>query len=152
MDIVLTLHNILRWLVLLTGLLAVIGAIGGLSGRKPYTARDSRMNLFFMISCDIQLLLGLVLFMTNGWWARIRDSGMGTVMKDSYNRFFTVEHAMIMIIAWILVHIGRSSVKKAATDTARHRKVLLFSGIALLLILISIPWPFREIVGRPWFR
>lgn len=151
MTTVLTIHSILRWLVLLFGFLAVLGAIGGLSGRRPYTARDNKMNLFFMICCDIQLLVGIILFVSNGWWEKIK-AGMGDVMKDPVNRFFTVEHALIMIIAWILVHVGRSSVKKATLDSAKHRKVLIFSGIALLLILISIPWPFRELVGRPWFR
>ncbi|RYF89731.1 MAG: hypothetical protein EOO00_09690 [Chitinophagaceae bacterium] len=151
MSTVLTIHSILRWLVLLFGILAVLGAIGGLSGRKPYTMRDNKMNLFFMICCDIQLLIGIILIVANGWWDKLKG-GMGEVMKDSYNRFFTIEHALIMIIAWILVHVGRSAVKKATLDSAKHRKVLIFSGIALLLILISIPWPFRELVGRPWFR
>jgi hypothetical protein len=151
MSTVLTIHSILRWLVLLFGILAVLGAIGGLSGRKPYTARDNKMNLFFMICCDIQLLIGIILIVANGWWDKLKG-GMGEVMKDPYNRFFTVEHALMMIIAWIMVHVGRSAVKKATLDSAKHRKVLIFSGIALLLILISIPWPFRELVGRPWFR
>ncbi|RYG40693.1 MAG: hypothetical protein EOO01_26770 [Chitinophagaceae bacterium] len=104
-----------------------------------------------MICCDIQLLIGIILVVANGWWDKLKG-GMGEVMKDPYNRFFTVEHALMMIIAWIMVHVGRSAVKKATLDSAKHRKVLIFSGIALLLILISIPWPFRELVGRPWFR
>jgi hypothetical protein len=57
-----------------------------------------------------------------------------------------------MIIAWILVHIGRASVKRADTDAAKHKRMLIFFGIALLLILVSIPWPFREIIGKPYFR
>jgi len=77
---------------------------------------------------------------------------MGPLMKNNYDRFFVVEHAFMMIIAWILVHIGRSAVKKAATDRAKHKKMLIFYGIALLLILISIPWPFRVEVARPLFR
>jgi hypothetical protein len=58
----------------------------------------------------------------------------------------------MMIIAWILVHAGRVSVKKATTSPAKFKKSLLFFGIALLLILIAIPWPFREAITRPWFR
>ena len=119
--------------------------------RRRYSGADNKSNLFFMISCDIQLLLGLVLFFSNGWFDKIK-AGMGEVMKNGHDRFFTVEHALIMIIAWILVHVGRSSVKRAATDKAKHTKMLIFFGLALILILISIPWPFREMIGRPYYR
>jgi len=57
-----------------------------------------------------------------------------------------------MIIAWILVHVGRVLVKKAFTSKAKYKKSLIFFGIALLLILIATPWPFRDAVARPWFR
>ncbi len=77
---------------------------------------------------------------------------MGAAMKNASVRFFTVEHALMMIIAWLLVHIGRSSVKRADTDAAKHRRMLLYFGIALLLILAAIPWPFRTEIARPLFR
>ena len=150
MSAVILLHSILRWFVLIFGIWAVIRAFSGVTGRKSYNATDRRANLFFMISCDIQLLLGLLLFFVNGWSQRF-SGGMGEVMRDPVSRFFTVEHSLPMLIAIILVHIGISSVKKLSSDTSKHKKVLIFSGIALLLIIISIPWPFRE-VARPWFH
>jgi hypothetical protein len=73
-------------------------------------------------------------------------------MKDPYNRFFTMEHLSLMLIAWLLVHLGRVSVKRATTDIAKHKKMLLFFGVALVLILISIPWPFRQLIGKPLFH
>jgi hypothetical protein len=73
-------------------------------------------------------------------------------MKDAYNRFFSLEHGLLMIIALILVHVGRVSVKKAATPAAKHKRTLLFFGIAIVLILAAIPWPFRETIARPLLR
>lgn len=104
-----------------------------------------------MIFCDIQLLVGLILFFTNNWFEQMK-SGMGNVMKNDYSRFFTIEHSGMMILAWILVHIGRASVKRAETPRAKHKKMLIYFGLALLIILISIPWPFRAEIGRPLFR
>lgn len=148
---VLVLHNILRWAVLLFGLLTVLNAFSGVIKKRPYTESDNKSNLFFMISCDIQLLLGLILYFTNGWFDRLKD--LGNNMKDPYARFFTMEHMSMMLLAWILVHVGRSAVKKAGTDVAKHKKMLLFFGIAFLLIIASIPWPFRQVLGdNPWFR
>ena len=58
----------------------------------------------------------------------------------------------MMVIAWLLVHVGRSMVKRADTDTKKHRKSLLFFGLAIVLILAMIPWPFRQMgIAREWF-
>ncbi|MEO6490153.1 MAG: hypothetical protein ABIO04_09460 [Ferruginibacter sp.] len=151
MQTVLILHNIFRWAILLFGFWTVVNAISGISTKRVYTENDNRSNLLFMITCDIQLLLGLVLFFMNNWFDKVK-SDMGSVMKNPTDRFFTVEHALIMIIAWILVHVGRSSVKRAVTNTSKHKKMLVFFGLAFLLILASIPWPFRSEISRPWFR
>lgn len=151
MQIVLILHNLLRWAVLLFGLWTVINAISGLSSRRRYSANDNRSNLFFMITCDVQLLIGLVLFFGNNWLDKFKG-GMGAVMKDRIDRFFTVEHAGMMILAWVMVHIGRSLVKRAYSDRAKHKKMLIWFGLALLIILASIPWPFREEIARPFLR
>ncbi len=151
MQVVLILHNILRWGVVFFGVWTVLNALTGLIGKRNYSSADNVSNLLFMIFCDIQLLVGLILFFTNSWFDKVK-SGMGAVMKNSYDRFFTVEHAGMMILAWILVHIGRASVKKAPTSSAKHKKMLIFFGLGLLIILISIPWPFRQEVARPLLR
>lgn len=151
MQTILVIHNIMRWAILLFGLWTLLNAITGIMSKRAYTANDNRSNLFFMISCDIQLLLGLALYFSNSWFDKLK-TGMGPVMKNSYDRFFTVEHTTMMILAWILVHVGRTSVKRASTDAAKHKKMLLFFGLALLLILAAIPWPFRTEIARPLFR
>ncbi len=141
----------MRWAVLLFGLWTVLNAVTGVMSNRAFSASDNRSNLFFMICCDIQLLLGLSLYFSNSWFDKVKE-GMGAVMKNGYDRFFAVEHATLMLLAWILVHVGRTSVKKAATDASKHKKMLLFFGLALLLILVSIPWPFRETIARPMYR
>jgi len=149
MQIVLVLHNILRWAVLLFGLWTVFSAMSGIAGKRYYTAADGKANFFFMLSCDIQFLLGIILYFTNSWFDTLKAPG---TMKNAYNRFFSLEHGLLMIIALILVHVGRVSVKKATTPAAKHKRTLLFFGLAIVLILAAIPWPFREAITRPLFR
>ncbi len=151
MQTVLVLHNLLRWLVLLFGLWTLINAITGLSAKRAYTTSDNRSNLLFMIFCDIQLLLGLILYFNNQWFGKLTDN-MKAAMQDAATRFFSLEHGLMMIIAWVLVHIGRSAVKRATTDRSKHKKMLIFFGLALFLILASIPWSFRQEIARPLFR
>ena len=150
MQAITILHSLLRWAVLLFGVWTLLNALTGVFTKRNYSASDNRSNLFFMISCDIQLLLGLILYFTNGWFDRLKH--LGDNMKDPYSRFFTMEHMSMMLLAWILVHIGRSSVKKAPTDAAKHKRMLIFFGLAIVLILASIPWPGREAIGRPLMR
>jgi hypothetical protein len=142
MNYTLVIHNILRWAVLLFGVWAVITALGAVISKRDYKNSDNKSSLFFMISCDIQLLLGLILYFTGMWFEKVK-TGMGAVMKDPAERFFAVEHALMMIIAWLLVHIGRSMVKRADTDVQKHKRTLVYFGIALIIILVMIPWPFR---------
>ena len=150
MQILLVLHDLIRWLVLLFAFWTVISAISGLAAKRNYTSADGRSNFFFMLSMDIQLLIGLILYFSGQWFERLKN--LGDNMKEPMLRFFTMEHGLIMIIAWVLVHAGRISVKKAVTPEAKFKKTLLYFGIALLIILLAIPWPFREAVARPWFR
>ncbi|MGN6801375.1 MAG: hypothetical protein ACTHJN_05690, partial [Ginsengibacter sp.] len=142
--------NLFRWLILFFGFWTLLSAISGLVSSRVYSPADGKANLFFMICMDIQLLLGLALYFMNGWYTGLGN--MGESMKEPMVRFFTVEHSIMMIIAWILVHVGRVAVKKSFNSSGKFKKSLIFFGISLLLILIAIPWPFREAVSRPWFR
>lgn len=145
----LILHSWLRWLVILLGLWAWISAFRHLVGDKQYLQVHRRSGLLFMISCDVQLLVGLLLYFVDGWASRWQT--IAQTMGDATARFFTVEHEVMMIIAWILVHVGWSQVKKSSDASRKLSRSVIFFGIALLLILLAIPWPFRE-VARPWLR
>jgi hypothetical protein len=143
-------HSILRWAIVLAGLWAVIRSLKGVTGKTAFTAADSKAGLFFMICCDLQMLAGLILLFFVSPLAKAGLSDMGAAMKDPVLRFFTVEHETMAIVAIALVHIGKSKIKKAATDAQKHKLGLIFFGLALILILALIPWPFREALGKGW--
>ena len=150
MQVLLVLHNLLRWLILLFGIWTVLSAFIGLFSKKEFTSGDNRSNFFFMLSMDIQLLIGLALYFSGVWFDRLKH--LSENMKDANLRFFTMEHEVFMILAWILVHVGRVFVKKANTSRAKFTRSLIFFGITLVLILFATPWPFKEAVARPLFR
>lgn len=148
---ILILHSWLRWLILIAALWTVIRAIGGMAGHKRYTKADNRSSLFFQIFMDLQLLVGILTYLLRGWTQRWSDPA--ALMSNSAARFLAMEHVVLMVIAFVLVHVGRKSVKKANIDRKKHSRALLFFGLALLLILAAIPWPFRADLGfHPWFR
>jgi hypothetical protein len=151
MTYVLYAHNILRWGVLLFGLWTVLNALTGVLAKRRYNNNDNRSNLLFMVFCDIQLLIGLVLYFNGAWFTMIKTDAK-EVMKDSAMRFFAVEHILMMVIAWLLVHVGRSMVKRCNNDAKKHKKMLVYFGLAFIIILAMIPWPFRSPgIGRALF-
>jgi len=150
MDYLLPIHSILRWAVVLFGLWTLLNALSGVFTKRAFTPGDNRTSFFFTLSCDIQLLLGLILYFNNSWFNILKS---GQAMANGTNKFFAMEHAASMIIAWILVHVGRSVVRRGTTDAQKHKRALIFFGIAILLILAMIPWPFRNPeIARQWFR
>jgi hypothetical protein len=152
MNYFLPLHNILRWAVLLFALWTLFSALSGVISKRNYTSADNKGSLFFMISCDIQLLVGLILYF-NGVWFESLKADPKAIMGNAGTRFFAMEHAVMMIIAWLLVHVGRSMVKRTGIDAQKHKRGLIYFGIAILIILAMVPWPFRDIaIARPWFR
>jgi hypothetical protein len=140
-DLLLFAHSWLRWLVLLAVLMAVARAAGGVSSRRPWTPVDDRAGMWLTASLDLQMLIGIVLY---GFLSPVTKSAfvdMAAAMRAAPIRFFVVEHPVGMIVAIALAHIGRVRVRKAATSEAKHKTALIFFGLALVVLLLSIPWP-----------
>ena len=136
-------HSGLRWVALVLLIAAVVTAIGKWQGRSGYTDGNRKLYLFTLIAVHTQLLLGIVLLL-------ISPKVNFSMLSEKLYRFYSVEHTTGMLIAIILVTIGYSRSKRVLDAIAKQRLVAIFYGIGLLLILFSIPWPFRNL-GAGWF-
>lgn len=139
-NIFLTLHNLLRWLVLIAGVLAAIKAIIGWMQSQPWRSSDRQLALLFTISLDIQVLLGLVLYFVLSPITTNNFSNFGEAMGNADIRFFLVEHIVVMLLAVALAHIGSSRARKAEPDRNKHRNAAIFFTLALIAILAGTPW------------
>ena len=100
-----------------------------------------------MIAAHTTLLIGVYQWIVGAAGLHsIQEYGFGEVMKNSTSRFFAVEHFAGMLIGIILITIARGKAK-----IQNFKAALWLYLIALIIILVSIPWPFREGIGRPWF-
>jgi hypothetical protein len=142
------LHSILRWVVLLLLLVAIFNSL--VAGNRPFIRTDARTGSIMVGFADLMLLIGLVLWYFQPYGFQIfKNSGFSEVMRgDPTIRFFAFEHPVGMLIAIIFLHIGKAQGRKAISDKAKHKRTLLFYLIALLIILVSIPWPFRHPIGN----
>lgn len=134
------LHNLLRWIILIFLLVAILQGFAKKAGML-------KTSLWLLIAAHITLLIGLYQYFTSAFgYNLIKLNGFAAVMKDSAQRFWAVEHITGMIIAIILITIARGKVKKL-----NYSGATILYVIALLIILAVVPWPFREVIARPWF-
>jgi hypothetical protein len=136
------LHNLLRWVVLIALLLTILKLI-----LKKDALKTSKVLL---ISAHTTLILGLYQYFFGSVGFQLIKSaagGMKDVMKDAAIRFWAVEHAFSMILAIVFITIGHVKLKK----TGKANPSLVFFILALVLIFLMTPWPFKAGVGRPWY-
>ncbi len=136
------LHNLLRWVVLIALLVTIFKLV-----LKKDALKSSKVLL---MSVHTTLLLGLYqYFFGNVGFQLIKSAtgGMKEVMKDAASRFWAVEHAVSMILAIVFITIGHVKYKKSG----KVNPTLALYVIALILILLMTPWPFKAGVGRPWY-
>lgn len=136
----LALHNIMRWVVVLTALWLMYRTYSGLFGRRAYTAQDAAAGRWFTIGLDVQLLLGLLLYFVLSPLTKNALADFGGAMSNSDVRFFLVEHSLMMVVAVIVAHVGSAQVRKSADDRAKFVRSAIWYTIAVLVVLASIPW------------
>ncbi|MDN3587438.1 cytochrome B [Pedobacter aquatilis] len=137
-------HSGWRYVVLTLLIVAVIKALSGWFGNKSYTEGDRKLNVFTLISAHMQLLIGLILYFSEGWYA-MSSKGAPAV------RYFKMEHISMMIVAIILITVGNAKSKKVVEAVAKHRTIAVFFGLALLIIIGSIFMMTKSVPGRSFF-
>jgi hypothetical protein len=141
-------HSWLRWIVLVLLALVVIRAI---AGRGAWTALDERFHVLGVSALDLQVLLGLWLYVLASPLSHAFLTNPGGTMHDSVIRFYGLEHVTMMVLGLAVVHVGRARSRRETNGDARRRTVLRWTAVGLVLILAGVPWPFLK-AGRPLFR
>lgn len=133
-------HNGFRWLVLISLVLAIIFAFAGWMKKSKWSKKDNLIGIILVIFMDLQFLIGLALYAFVSPFTKAAFADFGAAMKNTELRFYAVEHFLMMVIALVLVHIGRSKSKKELTGWKAHRIAAIYYSLGLLLILLAIPW------------
>ena len=139
-QVFLHIHTTLRWLILLSMVTTLVKYFVGWFGGQPWKKIDNILGIVFTSLMDLQLLTGLTLYFFLSPITKMAFSDFGAAMKNDNLRFFAVEHLSVMLIAVVLVHIGRAKSKKAKTDIDKFRTATYFFLIALVIIVATIPW------------
>lgn len=145
--LVLSLHNIIRWVALVLGILAAVRAFLGWFGKREWTAGDRKAGMNFTITMDLQLLLGLLLYFFLSPTTRSALQDFGAAMQVGDLRFAALEHPLYMLLAVIFAHIGSALSRKAEQSSAKFRSAAIWFGLSVLLIILGMPWSNRLFPG-----
>jgi hypothetical protein len=138
-------HSLLRYLVLILLLLVIVKSFMGFSGKKPLGAIDNVLGLTLFSVAHTQLLVGLLLYFFFSPLVHFS----GAAMKEPIIRYWTSEHSIIMLAAITFITMARITSKKMKDDTAKHKRMLIFNTIALVLILMAIAMSKRGFFSMP---
>jgi len=146
---VLMIHSWVRWLALIAAVGATFAAVRGKVQGTDSLA--DRWGLFAVTAVDVQMLLGLMLYLVVSPNMQEIRAHFGEAMKNAQLRFWAVEHISAMFAALVLVHLGRVLARKARTPGAKRTRLLVCFGLATVLMILGTPWPGMP-AGRPLFR
>jgi hypothetical protein len=139
---ILTLHSLVRWLVLAAATWAVITAWRGVSRGLPWGKRARVAGALLAAAADTQLLLGLAL-----WLALSPHAVLGGGAGSAY---WTWLHPALGVLVVVLAHVGSVRTRRSPEGPARWRTFAAFSTATLMVVAVAVPWPFLG-VGRSLF-
>ena len=150
-DILLGIHSIFRWLVLLSLLYCVIASLHGLLSGRKFSRLDNVMRSASSAISHTQLVIGFIVYFKSPL-IQLFHNNMGKLIGNLNYSFFGIYHAVLMLIAVVFITIGAAKAKRAEGARAKFRSLLTWYSLALIIILIAIPWPGHPIVERPLLR
>ena len=133
-------HNLFRWLVLIVLIFAIGFAFIGWYKKRSWNKKDNLAGLVLTIFIDIQFVLGFVLYAFVSPITKSAFNDFGAAMKNPELRFYAVEHILMMIIALIVIHVGRVKSRRNSASWKKHQSAFIFYTIGFVLILAAIPW------------
>lgn len=145
----LTLHSVMRWVVLSGLLFGLFRAYRGWLGHHAFTPLDNTTRHTVATLAHVQLLLGFGLYavspVAGAFHFRAAEHTPGGL-------FFGVLHVVLMVMAIVVLTVGSALAKRRPAAPARFRTMALWFTAALLLMLLAVPWPFSPLASRPYFR
>ena len=150
-NILLSLHSLLRWVILIFLLINLVRHFSAIN--KPFNNTDKQLGLWLMIAAHLTLVIGIYQWFAGMFgYQNLMNQGMHVVMQNGNYRFFAIEHTTGMLIAIVLITIARGVYRKDISDGKKHKRCIILYLLALVIILALIPWPGMDQVGRPMFR
>jgi len=131
-------HAIISVLFLVIAVWLIIRSVRGILKNIAYTRLDKFLSYGFIINLYIQLIFGLILFSNPGLIFGNNYSGAEGGLKMASNRFWPIEHIVLMLFALFIANLGLILSSQSPISKEKHKKVLIYYVSALIMIAISL--------------
>jgi hypothetical protein len=148
---VLLFHSWWRWAVTLFLLLAFFRSTSAWIFNFRYKREDKILGRLLVGSTHLQILVGLVLYFGLSPIIHMAMNHTDYAMKVPSLRFWFVEHVVTMLVFLVLVQVGQILSKRTIYDRQKHKRMAIFTGLAILVLCVGMPWPGSK-NARPLFR
>lgn len=144
-------HSWWRWAVALFLVLAFVRSLLGWIFNSPHKKKDKILGKLLIASVHTQFLVGLALYFFLSPITKIAMAHADYAMQTPSLRFWFVEHISIMFVFLVLVQVGQILSKRAIHERQKHKRMAIFTGLAILVLCVGMPWPGTK-NERPLFR
>ena len=131
----LTIHHYLPFLLLFMLVLAVVKSFLVSYLGKDLCLEKCKILSITMILAHLQLVFGIILF-----YKKSSEIDWSVVMSNTDSRYTFVEHPLMMLLAIILISVGRVKAKKIEDSKKSAKTIFTYFLIALILILLRTPF------------
>lgn len=131
-------HTIISMTFMIIAIAIVIRSVRGIKQNKEYTSLDKFLSYAFIVNLYLQLILGLFLFSNMGSSFGYDYLSADGSMKVASKRLWPVEHMVLMLFALFIANLGLIVSIKSSDKKEKHKKVMIYYLISILLIAISL--------------
>lgn len=144
-------HSLIRWLVVISLLVAIIRACRALTANAAFSKTHNAIRHWTATFTHVQFMAGFALYfispLVKAFYANKHDG-----LQNATLTFFSIIHILLMFTAVMIITIGSARAKRQPHDRAKHKTILTWFSTGLAIILMAIPWPFSPLAQRPWLR
>lgn len=144
-SIILSIHNLVRWIVILAALYALFRAYRGWIGKNSWAEADRKAGLYFSITFDVEFLLGLILVVVSPFVRSLISNFQNAMTVDEFRMI--LDHIPLMLVALVMIHLTSVFAKRGEDDLSKHRRAAIGYTLAFILMILAIPWTRPLLLG-----
>ena len=123
MNVLLSIHSIIRWLIVVVGLIALVKFALGWLRNGRFAGMDRGLTSGFSGLIDLQTVLGIIFLL----WSGLAGAGFP---------IYRIEHTTTMLIAAVVAHLPMRW--KNAPDKIRFRNTFVVILVTAVLIFAGV--------------
>jgi hypothetical protein len=136
-------HTFISMTFLIVAIWLFYRSVRGYFLSRNYTRTDKLLSYAFIVNLYLQLIFGFILMVSPAILSA-QEMVSQDPAKLAARRFWPVEHIVLMLFALFIANLGLIFSNSAQVDREKHKKVIVYYAIAVVLIVLSLGSTYLE--------